>query len=407
MRYEWKKELKTLGASLFYYEHCADELIKKIDSQWETIDYMISSIINRRFFTAPFIGRTGKSLKILPYEMKNFLGYDGRTRPCAYVIFEDDNITRHKRNDVAIVGTGTTTTGQAIQAMEILTDSKVKTFLWTHTTLEEMRKKQKRKPRKSAWDYFVKQPDFEKHVLYLPKRESNQKDNQKRGSLSPLGSRFEIDTAVTARSVSDCIRDYHLRCEGTDTIPLKTMSYSLDYYKRYLSDVLIPHCHKYQDKIIEFADDIMGSNHIKVVASGESDLIGSCCVTRIAHFEYDGRGKSVNMIRSTDYGPPGSSNLTSDDFFIALSISGGSKHTNAVVEEAVKKRVKKISLITSIPKTNLKVDSILTLPYTYPGYQGELAHLGLYVFLNSVIAQIAKNKHKDEKDMERLHSQYG
>ncbi|MDI6826584.1 MAG: hypothetical protein QMD36_05390 [Candidatus Aenigmarchaeota archaeon] len=405
MRYKWREELKTLRASLFYFERCSDELIKTVDNQWDAIEYMISCVINSRLFCAGG-GRTGKSLKILPYRMKNFLGYDGRTRPCTYMIGEDENIPSHRHDDVGIVATGSATTWQAIQAMKTLTANKVKTFLLTYTPLEEIRERQKKEHIESVWDYFSQQEDYKKRVIFLPMREASEKDDKKRATLAPLGSKFEINTANFCTGMTDCIQDYHLRCEGSDTVPLKTMSYTLNYFKKYLSNLLIPGCYKYQDEIFDFVNDIMESNHIKIVASGEADMVGSCFVTRLVHCGFDGYLKSVHMIRSTDYGPPGSSNITSDDLVVGLSISAESAHTRAIMKEAVKKKAKKIVLITSNPHPDLEVDKVIIIPPTYAGYRGELAHLGLYVLLDGVISQVAKNKNIDEKDMIRLHSRY-
>jgi hypothetical protein len=307
---------------------------------------------------------------------------------------------------VGIVATGSTTTSQAIQAMKTLTAEKVKTFLWTYTPLEEIRERQKKEHTESVWDYFCQQEGYEKRVIFFPMREVSEKDDKRRATLAPLGSKFEINIADVCTGMSDCIQDYHLRCEGSNTVPLKTMSYTLEYFKKYLSNLLIPSCYKYQDEIFDFVNDIMNSNHVKIVASGEADMVGSCFVTRLVHCGFDGYIKSVHMIRSTDYGPPGSSNITSDDLVVGLSVSAESAHTRAVMKEAVKKRAKKIFLITSNPFADLEVDEVIILPPTYAGYRGELAHLGLYVLLDAVISQVAKNRGLDEKDMARLHSQY-
>lgn len=416
----WWPELETFKESLFFLKDAVGEVGDMISTQWPNIEYMIGSVINKRGF-GHASGRTLQSLKFLSYNMKNRLGYDGNARPCFYIVAEDPNVTAHYPDkDVGIIVTGSTTTSPAVQGAKVLSEEGVKMFLITYSPIDAIGERQKKykeetgKELESVWDYLVKQDDFERHVIYLPSRYSNlnkrrrSEDDRKRASLAPMGTKFEDCAALFFEGMLDTIEDYHLRYEGSETIPVKTMSDTIKFFTDYYDKSLIPGCHKIQDDIYDFIQDITNSGHVKIAPSGESEIVGRSFIIRLANCGFNGLGKSVHIIDSSNYGPPGSSNIRAEDSVIGLSISGLSSHTINIMKEAEKKKAKKIWLITSNPHSEISdIAKNLIIPSTYPGYSREFGHLGTQIFLDATIAQLAKNLGLDEKDLRDLHSRYG
>lgn len=420
MKSDWWSELGTFEESLFFLKDATGELGDMVNTQWPNIEYMIGSVVNKRGF-GHASGRTLQALKFLSYNMKNRLGYDGNTRPCFYIVAEDPNVTAHYPDkDVGIIVTGSTTTGPAVQGAKVLSEEGVKMFLITYSSLEAVKKRQRKykeetgKELESVWDYLVKQDDFEKHVVYIPSRYSDlnkqrrEEEDRKRASLAPMGTKFEDCAALFFEGMLDTIADYHLRYEGSETIPVKTMSDTIKFFIDYYDKSLVPGCYKIQDDIYDFIKDLTKSNHVKIAPSGESEIVGRSFTIRLANCGLDGLGKSVHIVDSSNYGPPGSSNIKAEDLVIGISVSGLSSHTINIMKEAERKGTKKIWLLTSNPHSELSdISKTLVIPSTYPGYTREFGHLGAQIFLDATIAQLAKNLGLDEKDLRDLHSRYG
>lgn len=145
MRYNWNKDLKTFGSALDYFKQCTDEFILKLIGQLDPLEHLINSVGNHRIYVGAS-DRTQYNFTHLQYLLRRYCGYDGEHRPDIFMIGKDSNIPiNDPETDVGIVVSGSSFTKPAINAMEVLTKERVKTFFITYTTLEKAREQQKKR----------------------------------------------------------------------------------------------------------------------------------------------------------------------------------------------------------------------------------------------------------------------
>ena len=396
MSFRWNSELQIFGESLFEIKQNVSHLSALLDDQWPSIGYMIGSIVNRRI-TGAGEDRSRLAFKHLAYPLKNQLGYDGTVRPCIRIYGEDPTLSSYNpRIDVGLLVSGRSFTRDAVDLAKILRQDQVETFILTYASkeaIEQARKAGKvKKSDESALD-FLKYPDS-KHIINLPARRDTEPLARTVSNVSPEATRFETSAAVLSKGIADCIKDYHLRYDGSKTIPTKTVARTIDSFESYFGNCLIPFCNKNQEQLIAILQEIEKANHIRIPVAGEGDILGRWFIMRGEHLGFDGIKKSIQVIDSANYGTPGSSNIRKEDLVLGISMGGTSGHTKNVMEEAMKKEVVKRIFITSNPYSNeisRYATSTLVMPHTVPGYYGEFAHLGFQIILDACISQVAND----------------
>lgn len=428
MRYNWNEGLKPnqnleiFGDALAYFKECQDELIQKVKGQLDIFEFLINSSANHRIYVAAS-DRTQYNVTHLQHYLRRYCKYDGQYRPNIFMIGKDSNIPINDPNtDIGIVVSGSSLTKPAINAMEVLTDEGVKTFFITHTTLEQAREQQEkekqegRKPRPSVWDYFVNQPNYDERVIYFPMREGSWTKEQKRASLAPEGTKFELGAGITAIALGKGFCTYHAREENNQQkeTPTETVLNTIISFRDYLEKDLKEQCYNSRFEMAEFIQDLFEIRHKKIVGFGVSEINRDSFTTRLTHCGHVGKGevnekegKSVQIIKSAY---PGF--VSKHDMVIGISKSGDNPYTGFLLAEAFG-IPEKIYLITC--HSNPPIDTYtkkITLPPVISTDENEIqkndfGHLGIYVFLDSCIAQLAKNLHMDEPDLTRLHSRFG
>jgi len=400
---EWNPKLKIFGRSLFEIKETIGDLSSIIDEQWPSIGYMIGSIVNKRI-TGAGEDRSRLAFKYLAYPLRNQLGYDGTVRPCVRVYGEDPTLSTYDpRIDVGIMVSGRSFTRATVDLAKILRQDEVEAFILTYASKEAIEKARElgkiKESDESVLD-FLKYPD-NNHIINLPARRGTEPLARTVSSVSPEATRFETSVTVLFKGIGDCIKDYHLRYDGSKTIPTKTIAATTDCFKSYFENRLIPFCYENQEQLVALLQEIESTNHIRIPVAGEGDILGRWFRMRGEHLGFDGIKKSIQVIDSANYGTPGSSNIRKEDLVLGISMSGTSGHTKNVMEEAMKKGATKRIFITSNPysdEISRYSTSTLVIPYNVPGYYGEFAHLGFQIILDACISQAAGDmKIRNEK----------
>jgi len=425
MRYSWDKglgqgqNLRTFGSALSYFKECMDELILKVNSQLKTFEDLIESTANHRIYIGAS-DRTQYAFSALPYILGRYCCYNGEIRPDIFTISRDANVpVNDPKTDIGIVVSGTSFTGPAINAMKGLTDTRVKTFFLTYTTLEKAREQQEaameeqNEIKESVWDHFIKQPHYEERVIYLPMREESWKREQKRASLAPMGTKFELSAAATAMGIGNGLRTYHSIDEDIkpNETPLVTFLNTLVNFRNYLDVDLTQKCYESRLEIADFIQDLFIINHKKIVGFGGSENNALSFANRLTHCGHLGKGekygkenKSVHILKSAYSGF-----ITRNNMVIGISKSGDNPYTSFILKEAMKQNPEKIYLITchanpTITAFNQKIVLPPIISTNEEESQNtELGYLNTYAFLDSCIAQLADNLDLDEEDMKSLH----
>ena len=428
MRYDWNKDLgqgqnlKTFGEAIPYFGSCMVELYTKIKDQLGNLELMRDSMKNHRIFVGGS-DRTGWALSIIPYYLRRYGKYNGKIRPDVYQIGKDPNIPTHDpKTDVGIVGSGSSLRKPSVDAMKVLIEDMVETYFLTYTTLEEARKEQERVEEEtgelieSVWDYFIKQKDWEKHVIYLPMREEVRKRERKRASLAPEGTKYEICTAVFSYSLADNICRSHLMNDTKNSnIPVESVLSVITDFGHFLINDVNNQCYDSRYEIANFIQSLYDFKHKNVVGFGLSEFNRDSFVNRLTHCRHLGKAevyekdaRSVHAIRSLDFG-----DITEEDLFVGISRSGDNPLTWFVLQEAIEKGAKKLYLITcnSKPEIDAYTNKIVLPPIINNqedgSYKGNFGPLSIYTFLDSCIAQLADDMDLDEPELTSFHSRHG
>ena len=425
MRYNWNsglkpnQELHTFGDALNYFKECGDELFVKVNDQVKTLKFMMKSMADHRIYVVAS-DRTQYAFTHLQYVLRRYCGYDGKVRPNIFMIGKDANVPINDSEiDVGIVVSGSSFTKPVVNGMEVLTDEEVKTFFLTYTTLEKAREQQEaameeqNEIKESVWDHFIKQPHYEERVIYLPMREESWKREQKRASLAPMGTKFELSAAATAMGIGNGLRTYHSIDEDIkpNETPLVTFLNTLVNFRNYLDVDLTQKCYESRLEIADFIQDLFIINHKKIVGFGGSENNALSFANRLTHCGHLGKGekygkenKSVHILKSAYSGF-----ITRNNMVIGISKSGDNPYTSFILKEAMKQNPEKIYLITchanpTITAFNQKIVLPPIISTNEEESQNtELGYLNTYAFLDSCIAQLADNLDLDEEDMKSLH----
>lgn len=248
-------------------------------------------------------------------------------------------------------------------------------------------------------------------------RESTWRKEQKRASLAPQGTKFELCAGLMAMGIGNALSTYHSmeRNNIPKETPAATVFNTILSFRDYLENNLRDECYNSRFEIAEFIQNLFEIRHKKLVGFGASEINVSSFANRLTHCKhlgkgekFDKEGKSVHIIKAAYPGFIGKNNLV-----IGISKSGDNPYTGFIMDEAMAENPEKIYLITTHPKPAIEAyTKRIVLPTIISTDQKEtpesdLDHLGIYVFLDSCIAQLAENLGLDEEDMGRLHSRYG
>jgi hypothetical protein len=433
MRYNWNSGLKpnqnlhTFGDALSYFKECGDELFVKVNNQVKTFESMMESMADHRIYIVAS-DRTQYAFTHLQYVLRRYCSYNGKIRPNIFMVGKDANVpVNDPETDVGIVVSGSSFTKSVVNGMEVLADEGVKTFFLTYTTPEKAREEQQKQKQEgkelkpSVWNYFIKQKNFKKNfeerVIYLPMGEQSWGRERKRGSLAPQGTKFELGAGITAIGFGNGLYIYH-SMEGNNKskeTPIETLLNTVGGFRDYLAHDLMEKCYNSRFEIADFVQDLFEIPHKKLVGFGESEINVNSFGNRLTHCEHLGKGKkldkenrSVEIIKSAYTGFVGK-----NDLVIGISKSGDNPYTGFILAEAMEENPEKIYLITSHPKPAIETyTKKIVLPPIISTDREEtpkscLDYMGIYVFLDSCIAQLAENLSLDEEDMKKLHSRYG
>ena len=428
MRYNWNKDLKEgqdlsiFGSALGYLKECNDELILQVGTQGTVIENLINSMANRRVYIGAS-DRTQFAFSFLQYELGRCCCYNGEVRPDVYIVGKDANVPANvPATDIGIVISGSSLTNPAVNAMDVLTDSKVKTFFLTYTTPEQAKEEQKRikdetgKIVPSVWDYFVKQHRYEERIIYLPMREQIYRREKRRASLAPMGTKFELNAGTTAMGLANGLRTYHASKNGNmqKETPIVSFLNTLANLRKLLDNDLPEQCYNTRFDIADFIQDLYGIPHKKLVGFGESEINVNSFVNRLTHCEHLGKGekyennKSVHILKSAYFG-----SISKNNMGIGISQSGDNPYTSFIMDEMKKQNPERIYLVTCHSEPKIKsFDKKIVLPPVISGNEEaipniELGYLTIFTFLDSCIVQLANKMGLDEEDMKNFHSKFG
>lgn len=421
MRYNWNKglgsdqDLKIFGAALPYFRECTDELFVRLGGQLEKFEYMLNSMANHRIFIGAS-GRTQYTFSIIQYLLSRYSGYNGENRPNVYVIGKDANIpVNDPKIDCGIVVSGSSFTKPAVNAMETLTKERVKTFFLTYTDLGKAREEQKKEWKPSVWDHFVKQKGYRERVIFLPMRERHWKRKQKRATLAPEGTKFELCAFETGMAIGNYMRIFHSKYNKRKPtkIPIETVMNTLIDIRTYLEEDLQEQCYESRFTIANFIQHLLEIPHKKIVGFGVSDINKKCFTNRLTHCRHLGKGKEDAENRSVHIvTTPYSGFIGKNTMVINISRSGDHPYTSYISEKAMQEKAKEIYLNTCNRNPTIYNDHKIIYPpiisdNEVKGFKGDFGHLGIFVPLNAIIAQLARNMGLDEQELTGFHSRFG
>ena len=410
----WKKGLEQVADTLDYLiesESLIIPFIKKNPyieekNQWPKVKNLVFSSLNRRIYS----GGGGKSRQGFLYWTKGLetFGYAGKPKRPTYKI-GDDGIPSHKPDiDIAVVPSGSTTSPKVIEQMKIFTSLGIKTFLITYTTPEKLEERRNKEGTlESAWDTFKTQDQSEEQVIYLPQRKS-----ERQGIAAPLNTEFESNLKPVGTALADSMKKYHEFYEGSDTIPLKTISDTMGSCFNYYKHCLVPFLFEYQNQIYDTVQLIKDPeiSAVRIFSPGINSMAGNGAMIRFSNI-FDTEEKNVRTITSETFDSEGSSDLRSDTLLMVYAIKGNELFVHPIMREAKKKNVKHIVYIGNPKSESLTklATIVIGIPWSFWGYDGVfggLGPLGMELLNDAISAQVGKDLGRAEGYLRKHHSQH-